>query len=140
MFVLEVISQQTLLFPGCSQACDLNQMLLTRSAVVAAARTRPAVFALQSRAASSSHGHHDHHQHDMTTYPPESAPIVFCSRLFCFSFALTCRFCKSFLGKGYLIFASHCCSSQVCTRTKRRRLLDAVDRTLLYSTRLLAGN
>jgi hypothetical protein len=43
--------------------------------VLTVARSRPAVFVVQSRAASSSHDHHDHHE-DATLYPPESEHVM----------------------------------------------------------------
>jgi len=104
MFVLDVIDQQVrsvLSVP--SPGLHLKTMSLTRRAVVAA-RTRPAVFALQLRAASTSQDHHDdHHQQDTTTYPPEGVSIVFTT--FIFSVAYLCYhagFVNPFWGKVLL--------------------------------------
>ncbi|KAF9529312.1 hypothetical protein CPB83DRAFT_853060 [Crepidotus variabilis] len=62
-------------------------MSLARRAVLAASRTRPTVFAVQSRATSTSHdGHHDHHE-DSTVYPPETFGTSFWRNVLFASFA-----------------------------------------------------
>jgi hypothetical protein len=137
MFDIRITDQQKLLVKLRDEISSVHSkpMSLSRRAVLTAARSRPAVIVMKSRAASSSHDHHDHHE-DATIYPPESEHTMAVAVLP--SLIVGYSLYEPFLGEGLIFHPLDWCCHQIRTRTERRCLPYTVDCNVQGPTRIMA--